>query len=191
MTFALVVGAPPSPVAAVLEDLLDREWAAQSDRTAALQPTPTVRELVELTLAGTPGGLFAASIGPAGSPHELVERLREALPETLSPWTLRALRRATALRTPRAELPSTAEPPRLTPPDAKLPEDATVVESEAPPTPETPAPELPPATQELAPVAAQAPAAETSRWWPLGLALALLLGAALGCAATLIVVGGV
>jgi hypothetical protein len=122
----------PSPVEALLAELLDREWQAQSARTAPLGITPAVRDGVELVFAGTPQGIFA--IAPAlrqaaASPQELIDRVRDQLPAEVAPWTLRAMRRVSALRAPQPLLSAPAppaplalepgrapEPPRLEPP---------------------------------------------------------------------------
>ena len=111
-----VVGA--SPVEALLAELLDREWQEQSARTAPLGITAPVRAAVELVFAGTPQGIFA--VVPelrytAASPHQLIDRVRDALPAEVSPWTLRALRRTGALRAARPLLPATDERPALGP----------------------------------------------------------------------------
>jgi hypothetical protein len=116
MTLELATEVPVStPVELLVAHLLDREWEAQSGRTAPLEPTATVQELLELVLAGTPRGIFAAAVltdGSAVTPEELVAELRDELPAELSPWTLRATRRAGALRR-RHRLPPAGYAPPL------------------------------------------------------------------------------
>ena len=109
----MVLGAP-MPVELMLAEALDREWEAQSDRAAPLEATTPVRTLLELVLAGTPAGLFAADRIAGVTPEQLVAGVRDELPAELSPWALRALPRAGALRfSMPALLPGAAEPPAL------------------------------------------------------------------------------
>lgn len=120
----------------LLADLLDREWEAQSGRMAPLAWTPVVRELLELVLAETPWGAFAAlalTESSALTPDEVVAELRDVLPAELSPWRLRAVRRAGALRGPQPVLPAGDTPPVLAVPER----DALPM----PPPEEPPAPE--------------------------------------------------
>jgi hypothetical protein len=129
-----------SPVQAALADLLDREWQAQSARMAPLAMTSTVRESIELVLAESPFGVFAVAgelSHPAGSPGELLERLRDRLPAAISPWTARTLRRVGSLRPVQPLLMAPAAPAALEPPAP-----------EAPAPPQPPAPPEPPARPE-------------------------------------------
>jgi hypothetical protein len=117
-----------SAVEALLAELLDREWQAQSARMAPLGMTAPVRESVELVFAGTPHGIFA--VAPelrhaAASPQELLDRVRDRMPADLAPWTLRALRRVGALRPPQPLL----APPEAPPPAALEPPLPDVLES--------------------------------------------------------------
>jgi hypothetical protein len=77
---------------------LDREWLAQSDRMAPLEPTVPVRTALELVLAGTPVGIFTAGRVTGATPEQVVAEVREDLPAELSPWTRRTLTRVGALR---------------------------------------------------------------------------------------------
>ncbi len=124
----------PTHVELLLADLLDREWADQSGRAAALQRTPAVQELLELVLSETGWGIhLAAAIDwTAATPDELVAELRDVLPAQLSPWRTRMARRSAALRgsqpllepaEPQPQLPPGSQPGELPePPAAALPE---------------------------------------------------------------------
>jgi hypothetical protein len=175
--------APPeaSPAQAALADVLDREWQAQSRRMAPLAVTRNVRESIELVLADSPFGIFAVASEldhPAASPAELLERLHDRLPVTVSSWTARTLRRVGSLRPPQPQLAPPAAPAAL----------------EAPP-PEAPARSAleVPATLALAPEPepleqAEQPAHEPRRRLVPALALAgaagVVVGAALGALAS-------
>jgi hypothetical protein len=165
VTLELAIEAPAStPVELLLEELLDREWDAQSMRAAPLEPTATVRELLELVLAGAPRatfGLAAVADGTAGTPAQLVGAVRDDLPGALAPWTLRAVRHVGALRAP----------PRLLPPAE---EPALLAAGELAP---APAPDAPPPA--VAPPAL-APARERERASRRALAVVAATGAGLG-----------
>jgi len=78
----------------LLAQLLDAEWARQSQRTAPLRITPSVRDSVDLALAASPEGIFASVPeldDGATSPQDLVNGLHGRLSASPEPWTLRAL----------------------------------------------------------------------------------------------------
>jgi hypothetical protein len=172
VTLELAIEAPAStPIELLLEELLDREWDAQSMRTAPLEPTPTVRELLELVLAGAPRATFgvaAVADGTAATPAQLVEAVRDDLPVALAPWTLRAVRHVGSLRAP----------PRLLPP-AEEPALLAAGEPAPPPAPSAPAPApaLPPPTVAPPPLAL---APERERASRRALAIVAATGAVLG-----------
>lgn len=115
--------APSSTVEDVLSDLLDREWEAQSGRTAPLGISSTVRAGVELVFAESSDGIFGAAPDlrqAAASPGELLDRLRDRLPTELDPWTWRTLRAVGALRPPQPLL-SAAAPLQLEAPAPPAP----------------------------------------------------------------------
>jgi hypothetical protein len=81
----------------LLADALRREWLAQSGGEEPLVVTDAVREAVELAVAATGGALDVAAAlpGNAASPEDLLNRLRDWLPDRLDPWSARTLRRVT------------------------------------------------------------------------------------------------
>ena len=149
MTVELCDPLVESPVQAALADLLDREWQAQSARTAPLAMTSTVRESIELVLAESPYGIFAVASElshPAASPGELLDRLHDRLPAAVSPWTARTLRRVGSLRPVQPLLMAPAAPATLEPAppnEATRPEPTALPERDARSETRAPAPTAP------------------------------------------------
>jgi hypothetical protein len=84
----------------LLLEVLDAEWAAQSDRRRPLAPTREVREAVELAVARAPRGIVGLSgalDSEAATADALVDRVRDRLPVAADAWTLRALARLRTL----------------------------------------------------------------------------------------------
>jgi hypothetical protein len=95
----------------LLGDALRREWLAQSDGERPLVVSGAVRDAVELAVAPAGGALDVAAALPAeaASPEDLLDRLRDWLPDRLDPWSARTLARVTA--DPGAGPPAWAPPP--------------------------------------------------------------------------------
>jgi hypothetical protein len=105
----------------MLTNALVREWEAQSDRAEPLEPTVSVRTLLELVLASTPGGIFLAADVRGTTAEEVVAQVLDDLPRELSPWTQRSLDRVGALRSAMPLLPAGDEVRALLRPSEPLP----------------------------------------------------------------------
>jgi hypothetical protein len=113
----------------LLQDVLEREWMAQSGGARPLATTAAVREAFELTTSASPSSAFevAALLPPlAPTPQALLDRMGPVLPAEVDPWAERLLERL-ARREP--EPPTALLEPPPAPPPAPLPPPVTLTPS--------------------------------------------------------------
>jgi len=88
-------------------DFLQHEWDSQSAGTMPLRVTAVVSEGLEILLAGIPSTDRPRAtdlVDGAGSPEEILNRLRGQLPASIDPWARRVLGRLPAAATGSTDL---------------------------------------------------------------------------------------